>query len=299
VLIAEDNPTNRRILSEQLSALAMDCAIAENGRQALQMLRIAANSASPFDVAIIDMKMPFMDGLELVDRVRADPTLRALRLIMLTSIAGRDDASRAHAVGADAYLTKPVRYQDLVGALATAMGTQPLVAAGIAQGAAASGGALACVALPIVATDQLSGLRQPPHEPRGHSHEAQERRAHDEVVCLERSGARDLLRRLAATYEISAESLLQCVEQGFANGDAAAIGQALHAWKLASAKLGAVGFSRACGEIEAFARLQRLADAQVRWQDVRPQHEGVLRALHGLLGRPGHEERGRAEAPAR
>jgi len=122
MLIAEDNPTNRRILHEQLRALDVDCALAENGRQALQMLRIAARSASPFDVAIVDMKMPIMDGMALAEAVRTDPSLARLRLVMLTSITGADEARRAQAVGLDAYLSKPVRQQELTAALVRVLG---------------------------------------------------------------------------------------------------------------------------------------------------------------------------------
>jgi CheY-like chemotaxis protein len=125
VLIVEDNPTNRRILHEQLRSLDMDCALAENGRQALQMLRIAARSASPFDVAVVDMKMPIMDGLELSAQVRADAALAALRLVMLTSITGRDEARRAQAIGVDAYLAKPVRQQELIATLSIVLGSAP------------------------------------------------------------------------------------------------------------------------------------------------------------------------------
>jgi PAS domain S-box-containing protein len=125
VLIAEDNPTNRRILHEQLRALEMDCALAENGRQALQMLRIAARSASPFDVAVIDMKMPIMDGMMLAEQVRMDAALAGVRLVMLTSITGRDEARRAQAIGVDAYLAKPVRQQELVATLSVVLGSAP------------------------------------------------------------------------------------------------------------------------------------------------------------------------------
>jgi PAS domain S-box-containing protein len=125
VLIAEDNPTNRQILHEQLSALDMDCALAENGRQALQMLRIAARSASPFDVAVVDMKMPILDGMALCEQVRADAALAGLRLVMLTSITGRDEARQSQAIGVDAYLAKPVRQQELVAALAAVLGSGP------------------------------------------------------------------------------------------------------------------------------------------------------------------------------
>ncbi len=125
VLIAEDNPTNRGILHEQLRGLALDCALAENGRQALQMLRIAARSASPFDVAVVDMKMPVMDGMMLAEQVRTDAALAGLRLVMLTSITGRDEARRAQAIGVDAYLAKPVRQQELLSTLAAVLGSAP------------------------------------------------------------------------------------------------------------------------------------------------------------------------------
>jgi CheY-like chemotaxis protein len=121
VLIAEDNPTNRRILHEQLRLLDMECALAENGRQALQMLRVAAHSARPFDVAVVDMKMPIMDGMALAEKVRADPALQDLPLVMLTSITGRDDARRAQAIGVDVYLSKPVRQQELIASLAAVL----------------------------------------------------------------------------------------------------------------------------------------------------------------------------------
>ncbi len=121
VLIVEDNPTNRSILLEQMRSFAMDCGVAENGRQALQMLRIAADSQSPFDVAVVDMKMPVMNGLLLAEAIRADASLQLLPIVMLTSIAGRDDARRAQALGIEVYLSKPVRRQELISGLATAL----------------------------------------------------------------------------------------------------------------------------------------------------------------------------------
>jgi signal transduction histidine kinase/DNA-binding response OmpR family regulator/HPt (histidine-containing phosphotransfer) domain-containing protein len=121
VLIVEDNPTNRGILEEQLRRAGMDCASAGNGRQALQRLREAARMHCPFELAVVDMKMPIMDGLTLVESVRQEPLLRDLRLVMLTSISGRDDARRAQELGVEAYLSKPVRQQELLACLANAL----------------------------------------------------------------------------------------------------------------------------------------------------------------------------------
>ncbi|HYA65211.1 MAG TPA: ATP-binding protein, partial [Burkholderiaceae bacterium] len=281
VLIAEDNLTNRRVLCEHLTALAMDCAVAENGRQALQMLRIAAGSASPFDVAVIDMKMPHMDGTELTEKIRSDPSLRALRVIMLTSLAGCANAGHAPSAGVDAYLLKPVRHQDLLAALTAAMGT----IASIGSGASAvnPAPALAPVALPVVDTERRTELGARSVVAFGSPRKVLEKRVLDEIVVMERNGDKDLLRRLVANYETSSKSLVQTADLSLANRDGAGVVQALRSLKLSSANLGALRFSRACGEIETLARQQRLVDAQLRWSVVRAQHESVLLALRALF----------------
>ncbi len=118
VIVVEDNPTNRSILESQLRLLAMDCATAENGRQALELLRAAARAGTPFDIAVIDMKMPIMDGLTLAQAMRADPLLASVRQVMLTSLVGDSEARIARQAGIEAWLAKPVRQQELVAALA-------------------------------------------------------------------------------------------------------------------------------------------------------------------------------------
>ncbi len=281
VLIAEDNLTNRRVLCEQLTALAMDCALAENGRQALQMLRIAASSASPFDFAVIDMRMPFMDGTELTAKIRSDPSLRSLRVIMLTSLANCSDAGHAPSAGVDAYLLKPVRHPELVAALLAAMGAAPSRCSG--SGSAAAAPALAPVALPVLDTGRRTELGDGTIVTVACAPKVLEKRVLDEILLMERNGDTDLLRRLVQTYENCSQSLVQATDLSLANRDSVGVVQAQHNLKLSSANLGALGFSRACAEVEALARQQRLADAQLRWSAVRAEHESVLLALQALL----------------
>lgn len=280
VLIAEDNPTNRRVLSEQLSALAMDCALAENGRQALQMLRIAASSASPFDVAVIDMKMPFMDGTELAEKIRSDPSLRALRVIMLTSLASTAGGAHALSAGVDAYLIKPVRHQDLLAAVTAAMRT--VASIGSSAGTTTPAPALAPVALPVVDTGRRPELGSRTIVTMPSARKVLEQRVLDEIGLMERNGDKDLLRRLVATYLDSSQSLVQAADLSLARRDGPGVVQALHTLRLSSANLGALRFSRACGEIETLARQQRLTDAQLRWSEVRAEHESVVLSLQAL-----------------
>ncbi|MEO5954520.1 MAG: response regulator [Nitrospiraceae bacterium] len=113
VLFVDDNATNRTILEQQTRAGGMLPESVENGEQALARLRMAAEMGAPFDVAILDMQMPGMDGWTLARHIKADPTISSVPLMMLTSMSERGDAQLARAVGFDAYLTKPLRQAHL------------------------------------------------------------------------------------------------------------------------------------------------------------------------------------------
>jgi CheY-like chemotaxis protein len=97
--------------------------IAAGGSQALDMLRDAARSGEPYDLAILDMQMPEMDGIELARAIKQDPALSRTRLVLLTSI-GLDTGQERREAGIDASLPKPVRQSKLYDTLATVMGAQ-------------------------------------------------------------------------------------------------------------------------------------------------------------------------------
>jgi len=121
VMVVEDNPTNRSILQEQLARAGMDVGTAEHGGQGIERLLAAARCGRPFDAAVVDMKMPVMDGLTLATRLRREPLLGSLGVLLLTSITGGAEARIAPASGVDAFLAKPVRGQELVQALASVL----------------------------------------------------------------------------------------------------------------------------------------------------------------------------------
>ena len=124
VILVEDNPTNRSILEAQLRGFGMDVATADNGATALELLRAAARASTPFDAAVIDMKMPIMDGLTLATELRRDPQLVDVRMVMLTSLGSGNEARLAYDSGIEAYLTKPVRQAELVEALGRVLQTE-------------------------------------------------------------------------------------------------------------------------------------------------------------------------------
>ncbi len=137
VLVVDDNATNAEILDYHAQAVGMRSATAVDGLAGLQALRQAAREGNPFELAIIDMKMPRMDGLALAAAVRNDPALAGLRIVLVTSLHSTDELARAREAGISAYLSKPVRRHELYRALAQAVGglvseTAPATPAGSA-----------------------------------------------------------------------------------------------------------------------------------------------------------------------
>ncbi len=124
VLIVDDNATNRRVLCKQISPWGVRGESAEDGLAALRMLHTAADRGEPFDLAILDMQMPGMDGLELARKIKADPAIWQTKLVLLTSVGqgGGEDGEEARRAGIEAYLTKPARQHELRDALATVVG---------------------------------------------------------------------------------------------------------------------------------------------------------------------------------
>jgi two-component system sensor histidine kinase/response regulator len=121
VLIVDDNATNREILRHQLTAWGMINDSASNAYHALEMLQAAAQGGEPYQLVILDMNMPGMDGIELARAIKADAAIAAARLIMLTSMGGYGSAQAAREAGIMAYLTKPVRQSHLLSCLVALM----------------------------------------------------------------------------------------------------------------------------------------------------------------------------------
>ena len=121
ILIVEDNPTNRMILAEQAHGWGMAVTALPDAEQALALLQRSAGGAQPFALAVVDMKMPRMNGLELVRAVRADPAIAPLPMVMLTSVGREGDIAAARAAGVNAYLEKPIRKAQLFRALVEAL----------------------------------------------------------------------------------------------------------------------------------------------------------------------------------
>ncbi len=134
VLGVDDNATNRSLLGEQLGSWGMEVDLASDGPGALHRLRAARLDDRPYDLVILDMEMPGMDGLSLARSIKGDPDLARTPLVMLTSLAHRGHAAEARQAGIAGYLTKPVRQAHLHDCIVSVVRSSALAAgAGAAE----------------------------------------------------------------------------------------------------------------------------------------------------------------------
>ena len=117
VLVVDDRPINRQIVQHQLSAKGMEVDEADNGIIALNAMQAAAEAGKPYDVALLDMKMPKIDGSTLGRLILSEPDWAQTKLVMMTSMHAGDSAQPLLKSGFSDYLVKPVKESHLVQSL--------------------------------------------------------------------------------------------------------------------------------------------------------------------------------------
>ena len=110
ILVVEDSPTMRQLITFALKRLS-DVEITEAGDGVDGLKKI---SGGKFDLILTDINMPIMDGIKLVSLIRKDETNKDVPIIVITTEGGQEDRDRALALGANAYITKPVNAAELI-----------------------------------------------------------------------------------------------------------------------------------------------------------------------------------------
>ncbi len=123
ILLVEDNPKDVELTLEALSEhnLANQVTVAKDGVEAMEFLRCEGKyklrkQGNPA-VLLLDIKMPRMDGIEVLKAIRSDPMLKTLPVVMLTSSREEPDLKKSYELGANAYVVKPVDFQDFIEAV--------------------------------------------------------------------------------------------------------------------------------------------------------------------------------------
>ena len=121
VMGVDDNLTNQTILLKMLTGFGCRAQVTGSGQSALDILYAAIRQSDPFQIVLLDLQMPGMDGEQIARAIKSDPVLQQTKIIILTSMGQRGDAARLQAIGCCGYLLKPVKMQVLHESLAAAM----------------------------------------------------------------------------------------------------------------------------------------------------------------------------------
>jgi signal transduction histidine kinase/CheY-like chemotaxis protein/HPt (histidine-containing phosphotransfer) domain-containing protein len=248
VLLAEDNVVNQRVAVLLLERLGYRADVVGNGQEALDAL-----VRRPYDVVLMDVQMPVLDGLEATRRLRRElPAERQPRVVAMTANAMAEDRDQCLAAGMDDYLAKPVRREELAAALSRA-------------GALADPGA--------------------PEDDEPEEAQAEPVAVDPSVLqsLTSRLGERGpaMLDRLLTTWETETAKRLGELQAAVDAGDADATGRAAHALRGGSASMGALGLAEVCGQVETRIRAGEDVDLPAAQEQilaaVRQAREGLGR----------------------
>jgi GAF domain-containing protein/CheY-like chemotaxis protein/HPt (histidine-containing phosphotransfer) domain-containing protein len=250
VLLAEDNVINQRLVVQLLRRYGHEVTVVGDGRQAVDAL-----AEAPYDVVLMDIQMPEMDGFAATDEIRARErgTGRRVPIVALTAHAMKGDAERCLARGMDAYLPKPVRARELAALLERLVDRFRTPAPGPAEDPGRP-------ARPAASC--------PPIDARAVLHTVDR--------DLELLG--DLVREFRATYP----DLLADIRGAVARNDAASAERAAHRLRGALAALAARPAAALVAEIEALARDRRLGGVQPLLEAL----EAELARIEAFVDRP-------------
>jgi PAS domain S-box-containing protein len=127
VLIVDDIPSHREIVARYVNSWGMQSHMCESGKDALEELRRAEHTTAPYDLAVLDMAMPEMDGWTLAREIQHDAAIARTHLILLTAFDERGKGETALRAGFGAYLTKPIRQSNLYDAIVHVMTMPPSI----------------------------------------------------------------------------------------------------------------------------------------------------------------------------
>jgi PAS domain S-box-containing protein len=266
ILVAEDNDVNQQLALLVLQKLGYRAEVTANGLEALQALE-----REPYDVVLMDVQMPTMDGLEATRRIHQQwPQGRRPHIIAATASAMQEEREACLAAGMDDYLSKPIRVEELAAALRRC---RPHVAS---QPPAPAGGSGEGAQVPPEREPKgqpaIAGVLHPP---------ALERLV--ETIGDDRS----LLTALIDTFLSDAPRLVEAARQGLEHGQTDEVRRAAHTLKSNGATFGATSLSELSRQLEALARSGILEGADELIARIDAEYERVRIALETVReGRP-------------
>ncbi|MBF0153853.1 MAG: PAS domain S-box protein [Magnetococcales bacterium] len=265
VLLVEDVFVNREVALGMLERMGLEAQVANNGREAVEQV-----FDTPFDLVLMDVQMPEMDGIEATRRIRRSVTERRVPIVAMTAHALTGDRERCLDAGMDDYLAKPVRWNDLAGVLSKWL---PMIAAPTAMPSLVNVG------------DSSEHLASTPGPTVGTAPGTTRKKTGGLDMGTLKT-LRDVLAGAPGRFALVLEKYLEGVPkylddmgEGFKNGDAEAVYRAAHTLKSQSLSVGAVELSRFCRELEVVRQGNNLPEFAWYYQTILTEFSRVRPAL--------------------
>jgi signal transduction histidine kinase/DNA-binding response OmpR family regulator/HPt (histidine-containing phosphotransfer) domain-containing protein len=274
ILLAEDNATNQKLALRLLGRMGYQADVAANGLETLETLK-----RQVYDVVLMDVQMPEMDGLEATRHIRREwPEARQPHVIAMTANAMQGDREMCLAAGMDDYVSKPIRIEELVSALSK---SRPLEGGQEAVEQSVLSAPPPAQAIGEAHRGQVADGPQPV-EGRGDAPEL-------EAAVLDPTALENLLSVVGGEFSYLAElidsfledapQLLTELNQFIEDEDAAGVRRVAHSLKSNGADFGATNFSKLCKELEMMGKSGRLDGAADLSAQVMAEYEKVEVAL--------------------
>ena len=275
ILLAEDNATNQKLALQLLARLSYQADLAGNGREVVEALERQA-----YDVVLMDVQMPEVDGLEATRQIRARfPQAGQPYVIAMTANAMQGDREMCLAAGMNDYVSKPIRVEALIAALSRSHPLPWSVAVASVDG---STGTVAAPAIPGKRKATTNG------EAAGGAGTTE-----PEEAALDPKGLHDLLAGLGDDFDLLDELINTFLEDapqllaelgGYLEaGDAAGVRRIAHSLKSNGLDLGATKFAAGCKELEMLAKTGALEGGSALYAGIASEYVRVEAALRNVL----------------
>lgn len=221
ILLVEDNPFNQQVAQELLEDIGVNVTLASNGSEALEIL-----TRQPFDIVLMDIQMPVMDGFEATRHIRANPELSSQCVIAMTANAMTEDRQRCLSAGMDDFISKPISPDQLYLTLTKWV---------VAKVDTLVNGNISAAILPTAISAE--NTKEKP---------SIDLKVLGQVV----NNDSEKIRKFALMFLETSKDILGEMDEAYARQDGAAIGQLGHKLKSSARTVGAFGFADICQALE-------------------------------------------------
>lgn len=248
ILLAEDNHVNQQVALLLLQKLGYRADAVSNGLEAISALRQA-----PYDVVLMDVEMPEMDGLTAAKQICQEwQTSKRPYIIAVTAYAMVGDREKCLQAGMDDYLTKPISESELLRVIQKASESRS-----------------------VTSVQQIASQEAPPGDSKG----VLDLKILQSIRQLGGSKGNKLLAQIIQQYLQDAPFIVKAIEDAITESKAEALRQTAHSLRSSSANLGAVNLSKLCQELETLGRCGTTNDAQQHFSALKMEYEKVEEAL--------------------